>query len=88
MNYLAQDRVVEANTNKVQIDKFNDSINKKLTNLNNQYAYLNKENVIVNTQKASVSYAAEKNTYTTNQISIWAALNVVALATIFYVYRS
>jgi hypothetical protein len=88
MNYLAQDRVVQVNTNKLQIDKFNDSITKKLVNLNNQYAYLNKENVIVNTQKASVSYAEEKNTYTTNQISIWAALNVVALATIFYVYRS
>jgi hypothetical protein len=88
MNYLAQRRVSEVNDNKANIDKFNKSINEKLTKLNQQYGFLTKENTIVNTQRASVVYTEEKNNYTTNQISVWAALNVVALATIFYVYRS
>ena len=88
MNYMAQSRVTQVNDNKMNIDKFNKSINDKLAKLNQQYGFLNNENTIVNTQKASVLYTEEKNNYTTNQISIWAALNVIALATIFYVYRS
>lgn len=88
MNYVAQGRVDDVNTNKSEIDRFNNSINEKLKKLTVQYDYLNKENVLVTTQKASVKYTEEKNNYTTNQISIWAALNVVALATIFYVYRT
>lgn len=88
MNHLAQSRVEDVNGNKQAIDQFNKSINDKLTKLNVQYDVLNRQNIIVNTQKASVQYTEEKNNYTTNQISVWAALNVVALATIFYVYRS
>jgi hypothetical protein len=88
MNYLAQSRVDEVNGNKQAIDQFNTSINNKLDKLKVQYDVLNRDNMIVTTQKASVQYTEEKNNYTTNQISIWAALNVIALATIFYVYRS
>jgi len=88
MNFMAQSRVSKVNDNKINIDKFNKSINDKLAKLNQQYSFLDKENTIVNTQKASVLYTQEKNNYTTNQISIWAALNVIALATIFYVYRA
>jgi hypothetical protein len=88
MNYMAQSRVDEVNSNKQSIDTINTNINGKLSKLNQTYNMLSKDNVIVNTQKASVKYTEEKNNYTTNQISVWAALNVVALATIFYVYRS
>lgn len=88
MNHMAQSRVNTVNDNKLSIDKFNKSINDKLGKLNVDYDILSKENVIVNTQRASVKYTEEKNNYSTNQISVWAALNVIALATIFYVYRS
>jgi hypothetical protein len=88
MNYLAQSRVDIVNSNKSQIDSSNTNINNKLQKLNQSYKMLNQDNVIVNTQKASVLYTEEKNNYTTNQISVWAALNVIALATIFYVYRT
>jgi hypothetical protein len=35
-----------------------------------------------------VRYTQEKNNYTSNQIALWGALNVVALGVIFYVYRN
>lgn len=88
MNYLAQSRVDDINENKTTIDNVNKIVNNKLAKLGASYKMLTRDNVIVNTQKASVEYTEEKNNYTTNQISIWAALNVIALATIFYVYRA
>lgn len=88
MNYLAQSRVTEVNSNKEAINNYNKNINNKLQQLKASYDYLNKENVIVNTQRESVRYTEEKNNYTSSQVGIWAALNVVALATIFYVYRN
>lgn len=88
MNYMAQARVDTTNDNKSQIDFINTNINAKLSKLGQDYSTLSNDNVIVTTQKASVTYTEEKNNYTTNQISVWAALNVVAIGIIFYVYRA
>jgi hypothetical protein len=88
MNYLAASRVETVNQNKEAINKYNKNINDKVAALKVTYDMLNKTNAIVRTQKEAVRYTEEKNNYTTNQISIWAALNVLALATIFYVYRN
>ena len=88
MNYLAASRVDMVNQNKEAINKYNKNINDKLASLKSTYDMLNKSNAIVRTQKEAVRYTEEKNNYTTNQVSIWAALNVLALATIFYVYRN
>jgi len=88
MNYLAQARVDLVNQNKTSINTTNQTINSKLDNLKSAYELLSRDDAIVRTQKASVMYTEEKNNYTTNQIGVWAALNVVALATIFYVYRA
>lgn len=43
---------------------------------------------LLTVQQEMVEYTKQKNAAVTNQISLWAALNVLALATIFYVYRS
>lgn len=88
MNYLAASRVGEINSNKTAINNYNKSINEKLDKLKRSYDYLSQENVIVKTQKESVRYTEEKNNYTSNQIAVWAAMNVVALGVIFYVYRN
>lgn len=88
MNYMAQRRVDTVNTNKKAVNESNASINKKLVDLKAMYERLNKENAIVTTQREMVRYTEEKNNYTTNQISIWASLNVLALGTIVYVYRN
>jgi len=88
MNYLAQSRTSMTNMNKDMINKYNKSINDKLHKAQNMYQLLKRDNALVLTQREMVRYTEEKNTYTTNQIAVWAALNIVALGTIFYVYRN
>jgi hypothetical protein len=88
MNYLTQARVELVNSNTTQANKANTSINNKLDTLNKTYKMLNNDNAIVMTQKESVRYTQEKNNFNSNQIALWTALNVVALAGIYYVYKS
>jgi len=88
MNYLAQARVAQVNENKDAINQANSSINDKLTKLRSNYDMLNRTDAVVTTQREMVRYTEEKNNYTTNQITVWAALNILALGTIFYVYRN
>ena len=88
MNYLAQDRVTQVNMNKTSINSLNSSINSKMASLSKTYAMLSGEDAIVQTQKEMVRYTEEKNNYTSNQIAIWATLNILAIGTIAYVYRN
>jgi hypothetical protein len=88
MNYLTQQRVELVNSNTAGANQANSSINNKLGKLNAAYKLLNNDNAIILTQKESVRYTEEKNNYNSNQIALWTALNVVALAGIYYVYKS
>ena len=88
MNYLAAQRVGTTESNKADINRRNEMINKKLDRLHNGYNMLSRDNAVIMAQKEMVRYTEEKNNYNTNQIAIWAAANVVALGVIFYVYRS
>lgn len=88
MNYLAQARVDIVNQNKDATNQANKNINDKMGQLKKTYDMLNRTDAVVTTQREMVRYTEEKNNYTTNQITVWAALNVLALGTIFYVYRN
>jgi len=88
MNYLAQARVTIVNQNKDATNYANKTINDKMSKLKATYDMLNSTDAIVTTQREMVRYTEEKNNYTTNQITVWTALNVLALGTIFYVYRN
>ena len=88
MNYLAASRVPVVNNNKDDINRRNEDVNKKLAKLRTVYDMLSKDNATILTQKEMVRYTEEKNNYTTNQIALWAAANIVALGVIFYVYRN
>jgi hypothetical protein len=88
MNYLTQQRVELVNSNTASANQANSAINKKLGQLNATYKMLNNDNAIIVTQKESVRYTEEKNNYNSNQIALWTAMNVVALASIYYVYKS
>ena len=88
MNYLTQSRVELVNSNTKAANSANTSINGKLETLNKTYKMLTNNNAIVMTQKESVRYTQEKNNFNSNQIAMWTALNVVALAGIYYVYKS
>ena len=88
MNYLAAERVGITNLNKTDINKRNEDINVKLDRLRNSYKVLDRDNAVILAQKEMVRYTEEKNNYTSNQIGLWAAANIVALGVIFYVYRN
>lgn len=88
MNYLAQSRTPLTNLNKDKINQYNKSINDKLNKAKAMYDLLKRDNALLLTQREMVRYTEEKNNYTTNQIALWATLNIVALGTIFYVYRN
>jgi hypothetical protein len=88
MNYLTQQRVTLVNSNTTLANRANTSTNDKLEKLQATYKMLSQDNVIIATQKESVRYTEEKNTYNSNQIALWTALNVVALASVYYVYKS
>lgn len=88
MNYLTQQRVSLVNSNTTLANRANTSTNDKLQKLQATYKMLSADNAIIETQKESVRYTQEKNNYNSNQIALWTALNVVALASVYYVYKS
>jgi hypothetical protein len=88
MNFMAQERVDQINSNKIAINGVNASINGKLTKLGKSYNFLNRDDAIVQTQREMVRYTEEKNNYTSNQIAVWATLNIIAIGAIVYVYRN
>jgi hypothetical protein len=88
MNFVTQERAEMVNSNTTQANTANTRINSKLDTLNKTYKMLNNDNAIITTQKESVRYTQEKNNYNSNQIAMWTGLNIVALAGIYFVYKS
>lgn len=73
---------------KVQANNgLNQGIREESSRLQAQYDILNGDSATILNQSAMVRFTEEKNNYVTNQISLMAALNIVALGAIFYVYR-
>lgn len=87
MDFLANERVGTINTRASQINEANRLLGTDLASLNAQAQALKDTDIIIKSQKEMVRYTQEKNNHIENQISLWAALNIVAIATIFYVYR-
>jgi ABC-type transport system involved in Fe-S cluster assembly fused permease/ATPase subunit len=52
------------------------------------FGRLKDDNAVVTTQREMVRYTQEKNAYTSNQIAVWTALNVLTLGAIVFVYRN
>ena len=88
MNYLAQNRVNLVNSNKGAIDASNAIIRSRLKKLSGMFSRLKDDNAVVTTQREMVRYTEEKNAYTSNQIAVWTALNVLTLGAIVFVYRN
>ena len=88
MSHMAQERVTLVNDNKNDINITNKSINSKLGKLKQSYSFLSRDDAIVRTQKEMVRFTEEKNNYTSNQIAVWATLNIIAIGSIVYVYRN
>lgn len=87
MDYMANKRIEDINLRKAAIDTANAAITNELSGVSSMADALKKDAVLINSQKEMIRYTQEKNNHIENQISMWAALNIVAIASIFYIYR-
>ena len=92
LNYLVKLVDFIANTRAAYINAKNSAINMLNQDLQKQQSTMTSEEVlsntsVLNTRKEMIRYTKEKNNSITNHISLWAALNVVAIAMIFHLYR-
>ncbi len=85
---VAQQQAAMMNNNNTTINKLNEEISKNTTNLRATREFIENSDSLLTTRKEMIRYTAEKNNHITNQISLWAALNVLAIGTIFAIYRN
>jgi hypothetical protein len=63
-------------------------LNARSYDLAAQKEFITNKDSLLTTRKEMLRYTGEKNNHITNQISLWAALNVLAIGTIFTIYRN
>ena len=88
LNYVSNDRAQKVNARSPQIDAANSGLQKRIGILKKQHDYLSSSDVRTRTQEEMMRYSAEKNQAMSVQIMFFMALNVVALGTIFTVYKN
>ncbi len=87
VDYLAKSRISFIQGSVNIINDLNTQLSGVQDELNGSYRVLTQDNAIITTQKEMIKYTLQKNNHISNQISLWATLNILAIATIFVVYR-
>jgi hypothetical protein len=87
MNYVGNDRAQKVNARSPTINAANAALQQKIGLLSSQQEFLQSSNVRIRTQEEMMRYSAEKSRAMNIQIMFFVALNVVALGTIFTVYK-
>ena len=88
LNAVGTSRVEDVNKNVQYINTANQQITEKLKGLSDTYSVINNDKTLMNTRSEMIRYTIEKNNHMVNQISMWAGLNILALGTIFWIYRN
>jgi len=88
IGYVGNERARNVNERNNKIDKANEDIDNKIGQLKAQQDFLQSGDVRVRTQEEMMRYSKEKNTAMNIQMMFFVALNVVALGTVFFVYKS
>jgi hypothetical protein len=88
MNYVSNSRAQKVNSRSPSIDEANKTLQKKIGILKSQQEYLTSSDVRIRTQEEMMRFSSEKSRAMNIQIMFFVALNVVALGTIFTVYKS
>jgi len=88
MNYVSNDRAQKVNARGPNIDGANASLQKNIAILQSQQEMLQSSDARIRTQEEMMRFSAEKSRAMNIQIMFFVALNVVALGTIFTVYKS
>jgi hypothetical protein len=87
LNYVSNDRAQKVKTRNPKLNDANTDLQKKIAILKSQQNFLQSSDVRTRTQEEMMRFSAEKNNAMNVQIAFFVALNVVALGTIFTVYR-
>jgi hypothetical protein len=86
VDHIANTRAGYVNARTTAFNELNNQIQQMVTTGYAPTSFV-AENSVLNTRKEMLRYTKEKNNSITNHISLWAALNVVAIAMIFTLYR-
>lgn len=70
------------------LNALNASISRDTTATEPAAKLLANGNAVLNTRNEMIRYTKEKNNSVVNQVSLWAALNIVAIGMIFHLYRT
>ena len=87
IGYVGNDRARSVNDRSNMINQANNDINAKLDALKAQQAFLQSSDVRIQTEQEMMRYSKEKNSAMNIQVMFFVALNVVALGTVFTVYK-
>lgn len=87
MNYVGNERARRVNLRSPKIDAANATLDEKIAVLTRQKKFLESGDVRAQTQEEMMRFSAEKNRAMNIQIMFFVALNVVALGTVFTVYK-
>ena len=88
VSVMAQQQAATANIYNGSINALNDQIRGNTAGQRLTQEDITNKDSLLTTRKEMIRYTAEKNNHITNQISLWAALNVLAIGTIFAIYRN
>jgi hypothetical protein len=89
VNHITNMRAKLLDARSATFAEFNNTINNTfiLAPSAAEAAQLDSKKTILDTRKEMIRYTKEKNNSVTNHISLWAALNIVAIGVIFTLYR-
>jgi hypothetical protein len=88
MSHIVNERAKKINLRGPAIDQANQTLDANIAQLVAQKDFLTSSDVRIKTQEEMVRYSAEKSRAMNIQIMFFVALNVVALGTVFSVYKS
>ena len=88
LNSISSGKSRAVNTRGPELNSANNELQKKILILQDQHKFLGSSDVRTRTQEEMIRFSAEKNRAMSVQIMFFVALNIVAVGTIFTVYRS
>jgi hypothetical protein len=88
INYVGNSRASSVNTRGPEIDAANQELQQRLSVLRSQQEMLTTDAGRIRTQEEMMRYSAEKSRAMNIQIMFFVALNVIALGTVFTVYKA
>jgi hypothetical protein len=88
IDYISKTQIPSISGRAGTNDNINGSLKDFAANFEKDKAVLMQEQAVIRTRKEMIRFTQEKNNHIANQISLWAALNILAIGAIFHIYRS